>query len=155
MAATAVVGFDGSPGARQALREGAVIARGGRLIVVYAREEAPPQITARWCELIEQEHAEHGQEVLEDAVRGHDVDLTDVQLETRLATGRPAPALMAIAREVDADMIVVGSHGYSAFSKLLGSVSNELVRKADLPVMIISPACADRMTAEELAAKAS
>ena len=155
MAATVVTGFDGSPAARQALREAALMARGGRLVVVYAREKAPPQVTSRWRELLEQEHAERGQEILENAVRGHDVDLTAMQFETRLATGRPAPAIMAVAREVDADMIVVGSHGYSALSQLLGSVSLELVRKADLPVMIIPPPCADRMTAEELTARAS
>ena len=155
MPATVVVGCDGSPAARQALREGALLARGGRLIVVYAREEAPPHIAARWRELLEAEHVEHGQAILESIVREADVDLDEVTLTTRLAQGRPAPALMAVAREVDADMIVVGSHGYSAYTEILGSVSHELVRKSTVPVMVIPPACADRMTAEELAARAT
>jgi nucleotide-binding universal stress UspA family protein len=155
MPAVVVVGCDGSPAARQALREGALLARGGRLVVVYAREEAPQHLTSRWRELLEQEHIEQGEALLERIVREADVDLDDVTLQTRLLGDRPAHAIMTVAREVDADMIVVGSHGYAAFSEILGSVSHELVRKATLPVVVIPPACAERMTAEELAARAS
>ena len=155
MPATVVVGYDGSESSRQALREAALVSQGGRLVVVYAREEAPPHITSRWRELLEQDHAEHGQAVLESIVRDGDVDVSNVTLQTRLATGEPAAAIMAAARDVDADMIVVGSHGYTAFGQLLGSVSDELVRTSEFPVMVIPPACAERMAAEELAARAS
>lgn len=155
MAATIVAGFDGSPSARQAVRHAATLARGGRLVVVHARETAPAHLAPRWKDLLDQEHVEHGQAVLESIVREGEVDLSDVDLETRLTGGKAAPAVLAVAHEVDADAIVVGSHGYSAFSAILGSVSNELVRKSDLPVTIIPPLCADRLTAEELAARAS
>jgi nucleotide-binding universal stress UspA family protein len=153
MALTVVVGYDGSPGARQAIREAARIATRGRLVVVYAREQAPPHITSRWRRLLEQEHVEHGQAILESAIRDAGVDLSDVRVEPRLATGRPAPAFMAVAHEVGADMVIVGSHGFAAVDDLLGSVARALVGKSDLPVLIIPPRCADRVTGEELLAR--
>ncbi len=49
-----------------------------------------------------------------------------------------ADALMAIARECDAAVVVVGSHGISGLrSRLLGSVSRKLIEHCDRPVLVI------------------
>ena len=41
-------------------------------------------------------------------------------------------------RELEADLIIIGSHGYGAlFSALLGSVSSGVVRKASCPVLVV------------------
>lgn len=149
MAPAVVAGFDGSPTARQAVRYAADRARGGRLVVVHAREAAPPHIAPRWKELLDHEHIEKGEAVLESILREGDLDLGNVALETRLVPGRPAEAIIAVARDVGADMIVAGSHGYSPISSILGSVSRDLVRTSDIPVTIIPPACAERMASEE------
>jgi nucleotide-binding universal stress UspA family protein len=155
MGATVVVGFDGSPAARQALREAALIAHGGRIVAVHAYEEAGPRAPAHRWEPLEGEDPEQSRRALEAAVRDVAADVGDVTLEGRLVSGHPATAVLDVAHETGADMIVIGSHGWSAFSSILGSVSHELVRKADVPLTIIPPACADRMTAEEPAAEAT
>lgn len=54
--------------------------------------------------------------------------------------GEAAAALHQVAVDVDADMIVVGSHGRRGLEKLvLGSVAEQLIRIARLPVVVAHP----------------
>lgn len=54
--------------------------------------------------------------------------------------GDAAAALHQVAVDVDADVIVVGSHGRRGLAKmLLGSVAEELVRTARVPVLVARP----------------
>ena len=53
-------------------------------------------------------------------------------------TGDPAAAIITAAREHHADVIVVGSHDSSWFHRLfLGSVRADVVRQADIPVLVV------------------
>lgn len=61
-----------------------------------------------------------------------------VQVSYRAAFGHPAEILLALSR--DARMLVVGSRGLGGFrSLLLGSVSEQCVRHAECPVLIVRP----------------
>ncbi len=54
--------------------------------------------------------------------------------------GKPAAAILAIAREVGADLIIVGSHGLTGLERLvLGSVSEKIVREAGCCVEVARP----------------
>jgi nucleotide-binding universal stress UspA family protein len=54
--------------------------------------------------------------------------------------GDPATVLHQVAVDVGASMIVVGTHGRGGFEKLLlGSVAQELVRSARLPILVARP----------------
>jgi nucleotide-binding universal stress UspA family protein len=54
--------------------------------------------------------------------------------------GMPAQALTQVAIDVDAEMIVVGTHGRAGLEKLmLGSVAQELTRIAPVPVLVARP----------------
>lgn len=55
---TIVVGYDGSAPAREAVRHAVTLAEGGRIFVVHAYDAPPPQLSGRWRELLEQDHAE-------------------------------------------------------------------------------------------------
>lgn len=62
----------------------------------------------------------------------------DAVLHVRL--GSPARELVQVAVDVEADMIVVGTHGRTGLEKfLLGSVAEELTRIAPLPVVVARP----------------
>jgi nucleotide-binding universal stress UspA family protein len=53
-------------------------------------------------------------------------------------TGHPREAIAAAAREVGADLIVVGSHGRRGVSQLfMGSVAEHVVRHAPVPVLVV------------------
>lgn len=52
--------------------------------------------------------------------------------------GKPGPEIVGLAEKLDADMIVMGSHGYRGFSRLvLGSVTEYVLRHADCPVLAV------------------
>ena len=49
----------------------------------------------------------------------------------------PATDIIALAAEIEADAIVVGSHGHGGFQGLLGSTGAKLVRRSPCPVLVI------------------
>jgi nucleotide-binding universal stress UspA family protein len=62
------------------------------------------------------------------------------EIVVHIRIGEPAAALHQAAVDIDADMIVVGTHGRTGVEKLiLGSVAEELVRTAHVPVMVAHP----------------
>ena len=65
-------------------------------------------------------------------------DYPDVEVEERLVR---SPAVQALVTASDrAAMIVVGTHGHGpAMGALLGSVSNGLLHKAKVPVVVVPP----------------
>jgi len=61
-----------------------------------------------------------------------------VVYEREIATGDPAHTIIDIAERFACDMIIMGARGVSAMrSALLGSVSNEVLHAAQVPVMIV------------------
>jgi nucleotide-binding universal stress UspA family protein len=133
-----VVGVDGSEGGRRALDWAATeaAARGGSVqAVVTWRWDGPdierPSVTNP------EEERRHAQQIL-------DRELT--ALTTRhgsahtvageVVEGRAAVALTNAARR--ADLLVLGSHGHSRLRHtVLGSVSEECIRLATCPVLVV------------------
>jgi nucleotide-binding universal stress UspA family protein len=61
-----------------------------------------------------------------------------LEARTELRTGDPAKQIVGYADTIDADLIVVGSHGHGAVSgALLGSVSRGVLRRTIRPVLIV------------------
>lgn len=61
-----------------------------------------------------------------------------VPVETQVLKGYPVEEIVAYADGIDADLIVIGSHGYGAFkSALLGSVSRGVLHESRRPVLIV------------------
>lgn len=61
-----------------------------------------------------------------------------VQVDYRLREGDPAEETLALAKEADCDLIVMGSHGRTGLDRLLvGSVAEAVMRKAPCPVLIV------------------
>ncbi len=58
-------------------------------------------------------------------------------VEASVVGGRAAGVILSVAKETDADVVVVGSRGHGMLeSMLLGSVSAEVVDGADVPVLV-------------------
>ncbi|HVJ90592.1 MAG TPA: universal stress protein [Labilithrix sp.] len=53
--------------------------------------------------------------------------------------GVPWDAICAAAREHDADLIVIGSHGYGFLDRLLGTTAAKVVNHADRSVLVVRP----------------
>jgi nucleotide-binding universal stress UspA family protein len=66
---------------------------------------------------------------------------TDVRVTTALTEGVPPDALLAQAAAKAADLIVMTTHGRGPLSRFwLGSVADEMVRRATVPVLLLRPA---------------
>lgn len=53
---------------------------------------------------------------------------------------RVAPAILEVAKAEQADLIALGTHGYSGFDRLLlGSVAETVVHHARVPVLVVRP----------------
>jgi len=79
----------------------------------------------------------------------------NVPCERRLMIGTPATAIVELAQRENADMIVMATHGRTGLSRvLMGSVAEEVVRKAHCPVLTVKPA-PQTVTAKAAAARAS
>jgi nucleotide-binding universal stress UspA family protein len=89
----------------------------------------------------------HGEGVVpsEDMLREKKEELAQLAVpgigaapERRFVEGDPASEILDIAREIAADLIVMGTHGRTGFSRLLmGSVAEQVVRKAGCPVLTV------------------
>lgn len=65
----------------------------------------------------------------------------DVGISTEILFGSPDSRIVETAEEIGADLIVIGSHGYNAWERLLlGSVSNSVVHHAPCSVLIVRSA---------------
>jgi len=66
-----------------------------------------------------------------------------VPFEHRLIAGVPAPAIIDLAQREGIDLIVMATHGRAGLRRvLMGSVAEEVVRKAKCPVLTVKPAAA-------------
>jgi nucleotide-binding universal stress UspA family protein len=71
-----------------------------------------------------------------------------VRVRTLVRRGEPAAEIVEAAREADADLIAMTTHGRSGLGRLLfGSVAEAVLRRAELPVFLM------RMTEAEVAAR--
>lgn len=131
-----VAGYDGSPGAAQALRWAAreAFARGTTLTVCLAwtpdHMELPTE--SDLCDLARQ----HGQELLTRGLPYAETVLGPDRVHPDLAAGPAAQVLCERSRA--ADMVVVGSRGHGELPGLrLGSVSWQVAGHASGPVVVV------------------
>jgi nucleotide-binding universal stress UspA family protein len=132
-----VVGVDRSHNARLALEHAAQRAGpDGQLIVATAVTSVPDAIGG--VALVVDEARLLADQLVEQLVGAYTDGAEPVVLE-----GSAAEKLADLAREREADEIVVGSRGLGRFSAALGSVAHALIQEADHPVVVVPAAAAD------------
>jgi nucleotide-binding universal stress UspA family protein len=84
-----------------------------------------------------------------DATARSAVDEAGISGAGRVARlGDPPEAIVRAAREHDVDVIVVGDHDRSWWSRLFSpAVGSELIDRAEIPVLVVSSDAADRSPA--------
>jgi nucleotide-binding universal stress UspA family protein len=139
-----VIGTDGSDTAKEAVRQASELAKmlGARMHLVSAYEPVP-----------EGRLREERQEVPEDLQwmvnpredvnatleeTGEQLQDQGLEVEIHAREGDPADAILDVAEEKGADLIVVGNKGMTGAKRfLLGSVPNKVSHHAPCSVMII------------------
>jgi nucleotide-binding universal stress UspA family protein len=144
MIGSIVVGTDGSDTAKEAVRQATELAKavGASVHLVSAYEpigegrlrEERQQVPDDMQWMINPR--EDVDSTLRDA--GEQIDAAGVQVETYAREGDPADAILDVAEEQKADLIVVGNKGMTGAKRfLLGSVPNKVSHHAPCSVMII------------------
>ena len=136
-----VVGFDGSEYSRAALIESSngIKRHGGKAVMVHAvyfdEEEfgnAPEQLEKRF---------ELGRKICyqeKNAVS----DGLGIDVESIICEGEPPDIIASIAREKNADLIAMGTHGRKGLKRLLmGSVTSGVIVNASCDVLVVKKPC--------------
>ena len=145
--------FDGSPLALEAVRFAIRLAADGlNTSVVLANVQEPASLyelmVAHDPQVIEQVSAAAGANTLQAAQAL--LDAAGLTYETEVASGDPAHTLVDILENYGCDLVVMGASGTSALrSALLGSVSNEVLHAAGVPVVIVKAVEQDSADTEE------
>jgi len=152
---TILLATDMGPQADNVLRhaEAMAVARGAGILILHVIEPIPPHAASVISEFMSSEAAADMRRAGIDALRG-DVE-KQVQAffeaesasgvtsgsgmpEIRILEGSPAPAIIAEASRVGADLIVMGTHGYSTLGEIvLGSVAHKVISKTTVPVYLV------------------
>ena len=62
------------------------------------------------------------------------------ELNYKVFMGEVPEKIVEYSREVKADLIIMGTHGYKGLEKIMfGSVADKVVRSATCPVLTINP----------------
>jgi nucleotide-binding universal stress UspA family protein len=144
MFASMVVGTDGSETASEAVRQATDLAKhiGATIHLVSAYEPVPEGRLREERQQVPDDlqwmvnPREDVSETLERA--GETIREEGVAVETHAREGDPADAILDVAEEQNADLIVVGNKGMTGAKRfLLGSVPNKVSHHAPCSVMII------------------
>ena len=135
MASTIVLGYDGSDCAKAALETAVENAKafGDGIVVAFGAGVYPIGEDSDHLRLVRKMGADWADEAL-TAIRAAGV--TDA--ETSVVDARPAEALLQVAADRGARMIVVGTHGeHPLTGAVLGSVPHKLLHLSKVPVLVV------------------
>lgn len=76
---------------------------------------------------------EHAEGFLDSLALG-----SSLKIRTHALPGDPADAILRVAAEIDADLIVVGNKGMRGAARILGSIPNHIAHKAPCSVLIVN-----------------
>lgn len=132
---------DGSAVSLEAVRFAVRMARSGLDVsAVLANVQEPATlyelVVAHDPEVIAQVSAAAGAHTLQAAEAL--LKEANIPYQSEVASGDPAHTILDIVERFDCDLVVMGASGTSTLrSALLGSVSNEVLHAANVPVMIV------------------
>ena len=135
-----------------------------RIIAAIDLSDESDAVLKRACEVAQQNGAElslvHVVEIISYAYGGEmPVDIADIQnqveshaerrikeiadkldypiAQTLVATGNTGSEIHSVAQQLDADLIVIGSHGRHGISLLLGSTANGVLHGANCDILAV------------------
>ncbi len=131
-----VVPLDFSDPARSALTYAGGLGQtfGAELVLTYVAEPPPfaPDLTESHG--YEQKMVARAEAELRELTQTH-ID-QGVKARYVVRFGRPAQEIATLAREEQADLIIIATHGRSGLKHLVGSVTEKVVRLATCPVLV-------------------
>ena len=135
-----LIATDGSPSAEQALESGLTLAteHEADVVIVHVAPsyDVLPAHAFGMSGAVPHRITDADYTPLEEAVRV--AEERGVRATAKLLVGDPADEIVAYADSIDADLVVVGSHGRGAIaSAIIGSVSRGVLHQSHRPVLVV------------------
>ncbi len=133
---------DGSPHAELAALKAVDLAKStkARLHVVAVGRTFPAAVYDVYTEAGREDLRREAQEVLDQQVRKIEEAGGTVAIAHLKMNERRDEAIVHLAEDIDADLIVIGSRGFGGLRRaLLGNVADSVVRHAHCPVLVVRP----------------
>lgn len=89
---------------------------------------------------IEKGLRENAEQIIENSIEKVQgiIDSKNIVVSKEILTGSPESRIVETAEEIKADLIIVGSHGYNRWERLLlGSVSDSVIHHAPCSVLVV------------------
>jgi nucleotide-binding universal stress UspA family protein len=140
-----LVALDTSPRAPYVLAEGVDLAQklGGRLVLVRAvgiPHEIPVDVLSASPNRVPEILERLARNDLEERASAIPAGLL---AKVVVRVGVPWEAICHVATEENADLVVIGSHGYSGIDKLLGTTAGRVVNHTNRSVLVVRDKPAD------------
>jgi universal stress protein A len=118
--------------------------RGASLVIVHVEEPPMAYGGGEFYYGIEEPNRDELKRMLSEVIPS---DPT-IKYEHRLMIGSPATAIVEMARRENVDLIVMATHGRTGLTRMLmGSVAEEIVRRAECPVLVVKTAVPSKVPA--------
>jgi nucleotide-binding universal stress UspA family protein len=133
---------DGSPHADLAAGVAVDLAHstGSRLHVVAVGRTFPAAVYDEYTESRREDLRREAQEVLDEQVRKIEESGGTVAVGHLKLDEKRDEAIVHLAEDIDAGMIVIGSRGFGGMRRaLMGNVADSVVRHAHCPVLVVRP----------------
>jgi nucleotide-binding universal stress UspA family protein len=135
---TVLAALDGTARADDVLRIAAdVAARYGARLIPFRAVLVPPDIAPA-------AHVDHGDplpaKMRSDAVQALRVKCAALGVsfdEPVVREGSPARAILAVADELDIDLVVIGSHGFHGLDRVFGTTAGAVANMARCNVLVV------------------
>ena len=143
-----LIATDGSEFSKAAVKECCrmlIRPEDAEVLIVSAYEDAYPimaepfAVSAEYYQKLDDAVSEMASDFAADAKKmiREAFPSVEVTVSTEILHGPPDQQIIEKAREWNADIIVVGSHGRGFWGRLLGSVSNGVVHHAPCSVLVV------------------
>ncbi len=113
---------------------------GSRLHVVAVGRTFPAAVYDEYVETRREDLRHEAQEVLDEQVRKIEERGGEVAVAHLKMGEAKDEAIVHLAEDIDASMIVIGSRGFGGMRRaLMGNVADSVVRHAHCPVLVVRP----------------
>ena len=136
-----VVGCDFSPLSQIAITMAASVAGpvvGATIEALYVSPPVGQKLSYEQASDVTDDIRTRLERFIESGVRA--AGISAIGVNAHVYPGDPATEILRLAEDVEADLIVVGTHGRVGVKRLLmGSVAEEVMREARCPVLVMRP----------------
>ncbi|MBS7350561.1 MAG: universal stress protein [Comamonas sp.] len=139
---TLAIAVDGSPTALHAVRQGIALVQNGlqaHIVLIHVQEAASLlELATQDADAIAEAATQAGEHLMAPAAAL--LQEAGLPFSMEVVLGEPATVLLDMAHSLQASLLIVGTRGMGVVGRaLMGSVSQAILNRADLPVLVVKP----------------